>query len=122
MNRRVTNPLARRVAGRLPGFAIVVHKGRKTGKEFRTPVNAFESVEGYLISLTYGSNSDWVKNVVAAGGCELETRGDVIRLSDPIVVKDASVRHELPAVVRPALAAIGVDEFMRLAVTETDGG
>jgi hypothetical protein len=29
----------------------------------------------FIIALTYSSESEWVKNVLAAGGCELKTRG-----------------------------------------------
>jgi deazaflavin-dependent oxidoreductase (nitroreductase family) len=66
-NRRFTNKLTLKVAGYLPGFAIVSHVGRKSGRTYRTPVNAFRTDDGYIIALTYGSESDWVKNVLAAG-------------------------------------------------------
>src|SRR3984885_5590155 len=74
-NLAVTNRITSRFAARLPGFGIVAHVGRKSGKVYRTPVNAFRAPEGFLIALTYGRESEWVKNVMAAGGCQLETRG-----------------------------------------------
>ena len=40
--------------------------------------------DGYLLALTYGPDSDWVKNVLAAGGCELVTRGAPSAWSRPI--------------------------------------
>jgi deazaflavin-dependent oxidoreductase (nitroreductase family) len=64
-----------RFADRLPGFGIVTHVGRKSRKVYRTPVNVFRAPEGFLIALTCGRESEWVKNVLMAGGCELETRG-----------------------------------------------
>lgn len=82
-NRQFTNRLALRIAGYLPGFAIVRHVGRKSGRAYRAPVNAFAIVGGYIIALTYGSESDWVKNVLAAGSCELQTRGRRVRLFNP---------------------------------------
>jgi hypothetical protein len=66
-NRRVTNRLTRPLARRLPGFGVVVHRGRTSGREFETPVNVFNAPSGYAIALTYGSDSDWVKNVLSAG-------------------------------------------------------
>jgi hypothetical protein len=39
-NARVTNRLTRRGAGRLPGFGIVSHVGRRSGRAYRTPVFA----------------------------------------------------------------------------------
>jgi deazaflavin-dependent oxidoreductase (nitroreductase family) len=82
-NLAVTNRVTSRFAARLPGFGILTHVGRKSGKLYRTPVNVFRATEGFLIALTYGRESEWVRNVLAAGGCELETRHVLYQLSDP---------------------------------------
>src|SRR3569833_2968856 len=60
-NRVATNQVLKHVAGWAPGFAMVVHKGRKSGREFRTPVNVFRSKDGFVVALTYGPGADWVK-------------------------------------------------------------
>jgi deazaflavin-dependent oxidoreductase (nitroreductase family) len=112
-NRVVTNPIARRVAGRLPGFAILTHVGRRSGRVHRTPLNLFRHGDRYVIALTYGSDAQWVRNVLAAGGCEVETRGRRIRLSDPEIVRDPAVAP-VPAPVRPILRRIRSTEFMLL--------
>jgi deazaflavin-dependent oxidoreductase (nitroreductase family) len=112
-NRRVTNRLTRPLAGRLPGFGVVIHSGRKSTRQYRTPVNVFEAPRGYVIALTYGAESDWVKNVVAAGGCELLTRGRRHQLSSPEIIRDNS-RRPVPAVVRPVLRLLRVTEFLYL--------
>jgi deazaflavin-dependent oxidoreductase (nitroreductase family) len=91
----------------------VTHVGRRTGREHHSPVNMFRAGDGYVIALTYGSDAQWVRNVVAAGGCMVLTRGRRIALASPRVVRDPS-RRPVPAPVRPLLAAIGVDEFMLL--------
>ena len=64
-NARVTNRVTRPLAGRLPGFGIVSHVGRRSGRIYRTPVNVFRDGD-HVIALTYGAESDWVKNVIAA--------------------------------------------------------
>src|SRR6266508_1110713 len=75
-NRLVTNPVTRTFAGRVPGFAIVVHRGRTSGRRYRTPVNAFARPDGgYTLALTYGPDAQWVRNVLAQGGCTLEATG-----------------------------------------------
>jgi deazaflavin-dependent oxidoreductase (nitroreductase family) len=66
-NRLVTNRLARPLAMRAPGFGVVVHVGRKSGRVYRTPVNVFPAPDGYTVALTYGADAEWVRNVVAAG-------------------------------------------------------
>ena len=112
-NRVATNRVARLVAGRLPGFAIVRHVGRRSGRLHRTPVNLFRRGDRYVIALTYGAGSQWVRNVLAAGGCEVETRGGRVRLVDPEIVRDP--RGTLvPRFVRTMLRLIDAPEFMLL--------
>lgn len=112
-NRRVTNRITRPLAGRLPGFAIVTHTGRRSGRTYRTPVNAFRDGEGYIIALTYGAETDWVRNVQAAGGCEIVTRGRSVRLTNPRLVDDPS-RCWAPPPVRLILGLIGATQYLRL--------
>jgi F420H(2)-dependent quinone reductase len=71
-NLAVTNRITSRFAARLGGFGILTHVGRKSGRVYRTPVNVFREPEGFLIALTYGRESEWVRNVVAAGAASLK--------------------------------------------------
>jgi deazaflavin-dependent oxidoreductase (nitroreductase family) len=114
-NLAVTNRITSRFAARLPGFGIVTHVGRKSRKVYRTPVNVFRVLEGFLIALTYGRESEWVKNVLAAGGCEIETRGVRHLLSAPIIMHDPT-RRRFPIPVRIVLRLIGANDFMQLSV------
>jgi deazaflavin-dependent oxidoreductase (nitroreductase family) len=113
-NRRVTNRLTRPFARWLPGFGIVVHEGRRSKREYRTPVNVFRVPDGYVIALTYGTESQWVRNVRAAGGCDLITRGRRRRLRSPEIRHDESGRL-VPAPVRPVLRLLRVTDFMHLS-------
>ena len=113
INRRATNRLAVLVAGRVPGFGIIGHSGRKSGRRYRTPVTVFREDDGFTIALTYGTESDWVKNVIAAGGCELEYRGDVIELRDPRFGHDPEARWA-PLGVRQGLRLIDAPYYLRL--------
>jgi deazaflavin-dependent oxidoreductase (nitroreductase family) len=97
-----------------PGFAILSHIGRNTGRAYRTPVNAFATDEGYIIALTYGSESDWVRNVLAAGTCELQTRGRRVRLVDPQLGRDETAGWA-PLPVRLGLRLIRAPQYMRLS-------
>ena len=113
-NRRFTNKLTLRVAGYLPGFAIVNHLGRKSGRAYRTPVNAFRTDDGYIVALTYGAQSDWVKNVLTAGSCELQTRGRRVRLTNPRIEIDKS-KSWAPLPVRLILDLIDAPQYIRLS-------
>ncbi len=117
-NRRATNRVTRRIAGWIPGFAIVLHTGRRSGRTYRTPVNAFRGGDGYRIALTYGADSDWVRNVMDAGGCEIESRRRRIALTHPRIVRDPS-RRWAPPVVRQVLGLIGASQYMQLTAADT---
>jgi deazaflavin-dependent oxidoreductase (nitroreductase family) len=119
VNRRVVNPVSRRFAGRLPPFAIVVHMGRTSGKEYHTPILAFRSPTGFAIALTYGPKTDWVRNVLAAGTCTLEYRRVAAPLANPRLVHTAEVRQLLPAPIRLALRLLHVDDFLLLDRSRT---
>jgi deazaflavin-dependent oxidoreductase (nitroreductase family) len=108
-----TNRITRLFAGWLPGFGILTHVGRKSGKVYRTPVNVFRASNGCIIALTYSSQSEWVKNVLVAGGCELKTRGKEYQLSSPNVVHDPT-RRRFPIPVRLVLRIVGAEEYMQL--------
>lgn len=114
----VTNRVTSLFAARFPGFGILTHVGRKSGKIYRTPVNVFRAPEGFLIALTYGRESEWVKNVVAAGGCQLETRGVQYQLSAPKIVHDPT-RRRFPPLVRIVLRLIGASDFMQLSALQS---
>jgi deazaflavin-dependent oxidoreductase (nitroreductase family) len=112
-NLKVTNPILGHVAGRLPGFAIVTHVGRKSGTRRTTPVNLFHDGDRYVIALMYGRDSQWVKNVIAAGGCDVLTRGRTLHLVEPRMLHDPA-RKLVPAPVRAILRAARVEHFLVL--------
>ncbi|HST65622.1 MAG TPA: nitroreductase family deazaflavin-dependent oxidoreductase [Mycobacteriales bacterium] len=112
-NRVVTNRITYPVARTLPGFGVVLHTGRRSGRAYRTPVNAFRTATGYVIALTYGADSDWTRNVLAAGGCTLLTRGRAVALRDPRVVRDDGP-DAIPAPIRAFLRRADVTEFLEL--------
>jgi deazaflavin-dependent oxidoreductase (nitroreductase family) len=113
MNRSGLNRVTRHLAPWLPGFGVIVHRGRRSGKIYRTPVNLFPRRGGYAVALTYGPDSEWVKNVLAAGGCEIETGGKTRRTVNPRVVADAR-RRLVPPPVRAILRLLGVSRFLLL--------
>src|SRR5262245_50382158 len=110
-NRVAANRLIAPIAARLPGFGVVIHHGRRSGREYRTPVGAFRTPYGYVIALNYGM-TDWARNVLAAGGCELETRGRRVLLIEPRLVRDPT-RADLPPIPRRLVGLLGVNQLVR---------
>ena len=112
-NKAGLNRVTRRVAPWLPGFGVVVHRGRRSGRPYQTPVNVFPTPDGYRFALTYGPDTDWVRNVLAAGGCQLRTRGRTMRLVAPRLYHDERRRGIRP-VERQILRLLGVADFLSL--------
>jgi deazaflavin-dependent oxidoreductase (nitroreductase family) len=112
------NRVVRHIAPRAPGLGLVVHRGRRSGRGYQTPVNVFRTEDGFVIALTYGpQHTDWVKNVLAAGGCELRTGGRVLRVNSPRVYHDESRRGIRP-LERQALRLLGVADFLSVKTVE----
>jgi deazaflavin-dependent oxidoreductase (nitroreductase family) len=111
---RYVDPVLRPVAGRLPGFGIVTHVGRKTGRAYRTPVNVFRRGDTYLFFLTYGSEAQWVKNILAAGRCTLHTRGEDVTLVEPELINDPDLRPAPPVARFIEKRLAGATEYLRM--------
>jgi deazaflavin-dependent oxidoreductase (nitroreductase family) len=118
-NRVVTNRVLGPFARWLPGFAIVSHVGRRSGRTYRTPVSLFRRGDRYVIALMYGADSEWVRNVLAAGGAHIETRGRRLHLVGPELVRDQT-RSLVPKPVRAPLRLANVEEFMLLERADAD--
>jgi deazaflavin-dependent oxidoreductase (nitroreductase family) len=116
-NLKVTNKITAPFATWLPGFGVITHIGRKSARRYRTPVNVFRAPEGFLIALTYAPDSHWVRNVLAAGSAELETRHTKYHLSAPAVVHDPT-RHRFPLPVRIALRILGAADFLQVSSSQ----
>ena len=115
VNRVVTNPLMMTFAGLVPPLAIVHHVGRKSGKHYRTPVVAFTTKDGFVIPMTYGRDVDWARNLVAAGGGEIERMGSRAAFRKPRIVDSKTANSHLPAAVRLPL---GLADFPGYVLAE----
>ena len=111
-NRHVTNPVARTFAGRLPPFGLIIHHGRKSGKEYRTPIWVFPAGDGFTVALTYGSERDWVRNIMAVESFQLVSRGTSHTLTEPTLIDTSRGLADMPVILRPILRLMGVDEFL----------
>jgi hypothetical protein len=71
-------------------FSLVRHVGRKTGRSYETPLLLAVHGNDFIAELTYGPRVAWYRNVVAAGGCTVLSRGveyriDAVLPCDPVV-------------------------------------
>jgi deazaflavin-dependent oxidoreductase (nitroreductase family) len=113
VNRRAANHLTAPFARYVPGFGVIIHRGRKTDRVYQTPVMVFAAPDGYTVALIYGAESQWVRNVIAAGGCDLKTRGRLEHLAADMVFHDES-RALIPWLPRRFIALLRVADFLSL--------
>ncbi|PEG57662.1 nitroreductase family deazaflavin-dependent oxidoreductase [Mycolicibacterium boenickei] len=104
-NKYVTNPLQRLWAPWLPYMAVIEHTGRKSGKPYRTPVMAFIDSRSVRVVLNYGTQSDWVRNVRAAGAADVVHRGRRYRLSEPRIIPATDQKARFVASLAPVSTA-----------------
>ena len=115
-NRRLPNRVIGTIAGRrLSPVAFMVHQGRRSGRRYRTPVMPLPLADGFLVSLPYGPDRDWVRNVVSAGRATLQRGGRTFDVADPRLLDAAGAAPLLPAALRPALRVVPRIRFMRLS-------
>lgn len=105
-NRHVTNPIQRLWAGWAPGFAILEHVGRRSGKRYRTPLNVFSTDDGVAILLTYGPNRDWLKNLTSAGHGRMQRYGKSFEVTDPRVMPKAVAAPSVNGLWRPIFSRL----------------
>ena len=119
-NRHV-NPIQRLWAGWLPPFAIVEHVGRRSGKPYRTPVQAFSTTvdgkPGVAILLTYGPDRDWLKNLTAAGGGRMRRNAETFGITDPRVVSKAEAAAHVTPRARPIFSRLPFEQVLLLTKT-----
>lgn len=119
-NRDAANPVVRLIAGQLPPLAIVLHRGRTTGRSFATPVLAFRTPDGLVVAVLYGTVSDWVRNLQASGGGQVKRRGRIHSYRDPRLVSRDEALKLVPGALRVPFRALGVRRFLRLSLSTTD--
>jgi deazaflavin-dependent oxidoreductase (nitroreductase family) len=66
-----------------PPAIVLVHRGRKSGKLYETPLSIlveYPEQEELVVSPMWGKDSDWYWNVTAGGLVEIRVRGETRRV------------------------------------------
>ena len=118
--RDVGNPWQLRSAGTPGAHASVLrHTGRKSDKQYQTPVTARWTADGFVIGLPYGPNTDWLKNVRASGVATLVHNGSSYRCDEFTIIPLREVASGFSAAERRILRLMGVDEYLRVHRVES---
>ena len=112
VNKRVFNP--REV--KKDKWVVLTHKGRSSGNEYQTPLAAHRDGDSYLIVCMYGTDSDWVRNVFAAGGAKLRDKDDEFELTDPRLVPEEEFWARMPEDWNAPPSFMNVHDFIELDI------
>jgi deazaflavin-dependent oxidoreductase (nitroreductase family) len=115
-NTRVTNRIQGLYAWLVPPWAVILHRGRRSGRPYRTPLFAFRRQQTLVIALLYGHESDWLRNLQAGGGRVIR-RGRAYEVQPPKVVDTSAADELLARLSRPERAYCRLAE--KLATTRT---
>lgn len=113
------NKVALTIAGSriMPLYGVLIHRGRKSGKVFRTPVVVRGTQHGVIIPMPWGDTTDWYRNIVAAGGCGLRWKGKAYQLSEPQVLDAAQASASFSSVQRAGMSRFGIKKVLQMRAT-----
>jgi deazaflavin-dependent oxidoreductase (nitroreductase family) len=93
-------------------WGTVEHVGRKSGTKYRTPVAVLSSGDLLIVPVPFGGATQWVQNVLAAGGCGIRWKGHDTPVTEARLADWAEVRLLAPRVVRPIIRLAGIRTFL----------
>jgi deazaflavin-dependent oxidoreductase (nitroreductase family) len=101
------NPLVRPFSKHLPGFSVIKHRGRSSGKEYETIVTSYRKGDVLAVLLAHGK-TNWVKNVLAAGAADIHVSRKDLHLVNPRVLPAGTVDPTLPKIAQMGAKRSGV--------------
>jgi deazaflavin-dependent oxidoreductase (nitroreductase family) len=120
---RAVNPIMLPLAGKRwnPIFAVAEHRGRKSGRQYVTPVAARRVDDGFVIALAFGAQAEWHRNLVAAQGGTIRWRGRAYPVGAPERIDIATALPAFMLIQRLALRIARVDGYVRVRDAEPRG-
>jgi deazaflavin-dependent oxidoreductase (nitroreductase family) len=115
LNKAVLNPRQMRTAGTPGAYAgIIHHVGRRSGRDYRTPVGIVADGAEMFIVLPYGTRPDWLKNVLAAGSATITHEGATYQVDQPRLAEIRRLPEVFGTTEQFAQKLFGVDRCLRL--------
>ena len=117
---RVFNKLVLPLAGTrwMPLYGVLEHRGRRSGKLFRTPVVVRRTPHGFVVPMPWGETTDWCRNVRAAGGCRIGWKDRDYLLTDPEVMQTADAGAAFGDFQRRMMQRFKIQQVMQLRLTQ----
>jgi len=112
-NKQILNPTTLKIAGRRSSiYATLKHIGRRSGREYTTPVVAKPLGDGFVIPLPYEAGVDWCRNVLAAGTCRLIWNEYEYTMERPEIIQSSVALRAFPFASRFLFTAGGIKQYL----------
>jgi deazaflavin-dependent oxidoreductase (nitroreductase family) len=113
---RLVNPLVIGLAGTrlMPLYGVIYHRGRRSGKVYRTPVVVRHTRDGFIIPMPWGEGTDWLRNVRAAGGCNIRWKARMYAVDSPEVMDMEAARNAFSGVQQKGLTRFGIKQVVKM--------
>lgn len=114
VNRTINPWLERRrlIGGSRGELGLIEHVGRRSGIVRQVAIHPMPIEDGFRIIVPVGEQSEWARNVLAAGHCRLLVGDRVFELDEPVLETPAEVPG-LPTPVRGLFEWLGF-RYLRL--------
>ena len=119
--KHVFNPAMLRLAGRKHWYASVIrHSGRRSGKQYGTPIVAEPVTDGFIVPLPYGTRVDWLRNVLTTGGATMQVSGRTYNVVHPEIIGAETARPLLSSRRRRLYDRFAVHNYVKLTTAPAD--
>ncbi len=71
-----------------------------------------------IVPLPYGTQADWVRNVMRAGSATIVSKGQSYRLASPELIDATQALPMLPRDRRRTFERAGITHFLRMAIAD----
>ena len=116
-NKYLLNPVMMRLAGKRYWYAsIIEHTGRRSGKRYRTPIVADRVGSHLIVPLPYGTQVDWVRNVLTTGEADIISKGQSYHVVSPELIDSTQALPELPRDRRRTFERVSIGHFLRTEI------
>ena len=113
---RLLNPAVLLIAGQgwMPIVGVLRHQGRTSGRLYATPLGMRPSGDAFVMPRTFSENSDWYRNVEAAGWAIVTYKGRDYTVVDPRVIDYKAASRAFPRYELFLFRLIGINEYLRM--------
>ncbi len=122
-NKYLLNPLMVQLAGHKHWYAAAIrHTGRRSAKQYATPVVAERLADGFVIPLAYGNRVDWLQNVLAAGQATISSQGKSYDVVQPEIIDVAAALPLLATRRQRTFQRVGIAQYLKVKDASPAGG